>query len=258
MADRGTAHLLRVRFHLGGASRDGRSLSAGAMFGQRKDQTLAAILSLFVPGLGQVYNGRLGRGIVVLGLTVIGLMMLVLPGLCVWGIGVWDSHRLSRDMNLGNLPYAPTPKAKMAAFVALPILLVLILISIIPPPAPPPPPADCANAQIVPYDDLFRYNEDHVNQTIQFRGKIEQVSKNPFSDDEYVFRVATKESEYLGYSGDVIWVNYEGDRYLEGDVIAVCGVVRGVKEYMGVLGNSVMIPEVDAAKVKLIRKSGGS
>lgn len=245
-------------FHLGGTGLDGRALSTNQGRFQRKDQTLAAILSLVVPGLGQVYNGRLGRGIVVMGLTAIGLVMLVLPGLCVWGIGVWDSHRMARDMNLGNLPYAPTPKAKMAAFVALPLLLVLIVASLIPPPPPPLTPVDFDNVLEVPYDDLFRYNQNYVTKTVGFHGKIEQISKNPFSDNEYVFRVSTRESEYIGYSGDVIWVNYQGDRYLEGDVIGVVGVVRGLKEYTAIFGNSVMIPEVDAAEVTLISKSGST
>ena len=56
----------------------------------------------------------------------------------------------------------------------------------------------------------------------------------------------------------MIWVNYKGSRYLEGEVIEVCGVVRGLKEYAAVFGNSVMIPEIDAAKVTLISKSGSN
>jgi hypothetical protein len=79
-----------------------------------------------VPGFGQVYNGRFGRGCVILGGTALGLLLMVLPGLCVWGIGAWDSYRIARDMNLGNVPYAPAPKVKMAAFIVLPFLLVLL------------------------------------------------------------------------------------------------------------------------------------
>lgn len=243
-------------YHLGGASRNGHVLSAGSGHLQRKDQTIAAVLSLLVPGLGQVYNGRLGRGCLVFGGTAIGLLLLIIPGLCVWGFGVWDGYRMARDMNLGNLPYATTPKGKMAAFVVVPLLIVFLIVS--QPPVKPIAPPDFTNALTVPYDDLFRYNEEYVNQTVLFRGKIEQISKNPFAEDEYVFRVSTKESQYFSYADDVIWVNYKGPRYLEGDVIEVCGVVRGLKEYTAIFWNSVTVPEVDAAKVAIIRKSGNS
>ena len=163
---------------------------------------------------------------------------------------------MARDMNLGNLPYATTPKGKMAAFVVVPLLIVFLIVS--QPPVKPIAPPDFTNALTVPYDDLFRYNEEYVNQTVLFRGKIEQISKNPFAEDEYVFRVSTKESQYFSYADDVIWVNYKGPRYLEGDVIEVCGVVRGLKEYTAIFWNSVTVPEVDAAKVAIIRKSGNS
>jgi ABC-type thiamin/hydroxymethylpyrimidine transport system permease subunit len=176
----------------------------------------------------------------------------------IWLFGIWDGYRMARDMNIGNLPYSPTPKAKMAAFVVLPLFLLILAASIIVHPPPVIAPADCVNALTVPYDDLFRYNERYVNKTVQFTGEIEQVSKIPFANDEYVFRVSTRENEYIGYSGEVIWVNYKGPRYLEGDVIGVCGVVRGLKEYTAILGNSVMIPEIDAARVTLVSKSGSN
>jgi TM2 domain-containing membrane protein YozV len=42
---------------------------------------IAAVLSLFIPGAGQIYKGRVGLGLLWLLGTVIGYMMLILPGI---------------------------------------------------------------------------------------------------------------------------------------------------------------------------------
>jgi TM2 domain-containing membrane protein YozV len=42
---------------------------------------VAAILSLFIPGVGQMYKGRIGEGILWLIFTPIGYIFLILPGL---------------------------------------------------------------------------------------------------------------------------------------------------------------------------------
>ena len=67
------------------------------------------------------------------------------------------------------------------------------------------------NAQNIAYDDLFRYNEKYIGNTVYFRGKIVQITPiSGGSGDEYGFRVATKESQYSGYSDDIIFVYTKG------------------------------------------------
>lgn len=100
----------------------------------------------------------------------------------------------------------------------------------------------------VPYDDLFRDNESYIGDIVYYRGEIIQVRE---SFGSYDWRVATGENQYLGYVGDVIWGNYAGPRYLEGDVIELCGVVKGLKTYTAVLGQQVTVPEVDVVWVTL-------
>lgn len=225
----------------------------------RKDPLLAAVLSFFVPGLGQVYNGRAGRGCIVLAGTIVGFLLLLVPGLCVWGYGIYDGYCSAKRTNLGDLPFRPAQPIHMAAFVAVPVLIVAAALfagggSV----EPPPPPSfnGCTNALTVPYDDLFRYNERYVGKTIYIRGMIDQAVENPIIKDNYVFRVSTKEDQYFDYMGDIVWVEYTGPRYLEGDVIGVCGQVTGLKEYTAVLGNPVTVPEIRAIQVDLLQKSG--
>lgn len=42
---------------------------------------VAAVLSLFIPGAGQMYKGHIGRGLFWLIITVIGYCCLIIPGL---------------------------------------------------------------------------------------------------------------------------------------------------------------------------------
>lgn len=102
----------------------------------------------------------------------------------------------------------------------------------------------------MPYDQLFRENEKYVGKIVHIRGAIDQAVE---SGGNYVFRIATKENEYVGYTGDVVWVNYKGDRYIEQDVLDIWGRVVGLKKYQGVLGNEVTIPEINSLHAELIR-----
>lgn len=101
----------------------------------------------------------------------------------------------------------------------------------------------------VTYDNLFRNNESYVGDVVYFHGKIIQVQEQLFGG--YVWRVATKQSAYIGYMGDILWVNYDGPRFLEGDIIDLCGKVKGLKTYSSIFGKQVTIPEIDALGVSL-------
>lgn len=112
-----------------------------------------------------------------------------------------------------------------------------------------------ANAEIfvaieVPYDELFRYNESYVGDLIHVRGEIIQVVEKLFGG--YTWRVATSESEFFGYIGDIVWVNYSGSRFLEGDIVDLCGEVKGLRTYTAIFGQQVTIPEIDALHVELV------
>ena len=42
-----------------------------------------AILSFFIPGLGQLIKGQVGKGIVIFFFTMIGYMFLIIPGVII-------------------------------------------------------------------------------------------------------------------------------------------------------------------------------
>lgn len=65
---------------------------------QKWSPGIAAVLSLFIPGAGQMYKGQVGNGLVWLVCTVLGYMFFVLPGLilhvcCIVGAASGDPSK---------------------------------------------------------------------------------------------------------------------------------------------------------------------
>lgn len=69
-----------------------------------KNPTTATILSFFVMGLGQIYNGQIGKGIIFIILYAISwLLMFVLIGFIttpiLWIWGMIDANRSAKKIN---------------------------------------------------------------------------------------------------------------------------------------------------------------
>ncbi|MDH7578179.1 MAG: hypothetical protein QHH75_10265 [Bacillota bacterium] len=72
-----------------------------------KNPGLAAILSFFIVGLGQIYNGQIGKGIALMVAAVIsGLLCTILIGFIllpvVWIYGIWDAYKTAERINRGG------------------------------------------------------------------------------------------------------------------------------------------------------------
>ncbi|MHA2271788.1 MAG: zinc-ribbon domain-containing protein [Candidatus Hodarchaeales archaeon] len=63
----------------------------------RKDGALAAILSLIIPGVGQMYCGRMGRGIAIFFLT--GCLIWFIIGIIPWIWGIFDANDSAKKYN---------------------------------------------------------------------------------------------------------------------------------------------------------------
>lgn len=59
--------------------------------GRKSSGGVAAVLSLFLPGAGQVYNGEFGKGLGIFVLTVLGYTLLF-PGLLMHFVAVSDAY----------------------------------------------------------------------------------------------------------------------------------------------------------------------
>lgn len=73
-----------------------------------KNAGLAAVLSFFFTGLGQIYNGQIGKGIlfIIIQIINIGLMFLVIGFITypiVWIWGMFDAYRTAEKINAATV-----------------------------------------------------------------------------------------------------------------------------------------------------------
>lgn len=57
---------------------------------------IAAVLSFFVPGLGQLYSGRLGAGALWLLATGLAYWVVLIPGFLVHALCIWSAYHSAR------------------------------------------------------------------------------------------------------------------------------------------------------------------
>lgn len=65
---------------------------------ERKSSGIAVVLSFFIPGLGQIYNGEIGKGILFILLSfILFLLMFLLIGiplyLIFWVYNMYDAYK---------------------------------------------------------------------------------------------------------------------------------------------------------------------
>lgn len=98
---------------------------------EEKSSVLAAVCSLFVPGFGQVYDGKMARGFAILIGTVIGLICLIVPGVIIWLFGVYDAYSLAKKMNNKEIPFLPTKTAHLIIYIVLVVIITVIVFAIL-------------------------------------------------------------------------------------------------------------------------------
>jgi TM2 domain-containing membrane protein YozV len=104
----------------------------GPMSGQGpKSPALAAIASFLFSGLGQVYNGNLGKGLLIFFGTIIGYMIFVIPGLIVLVYGIYDAYTTAKKMNEGQIPFVPYQTMHIIAFIAIGIIVGIIFFMVL-------------------------------------------------------------------------------------------------------------------------------
>jgi TM2 domain-containing membrane protein YozV len=77
---------------------------APAYLQDRKNPGVAAVLSFFWTGLGQIYNGQILKGIVLILVQAVNfLLIFVFIGLITfplfWAIGIWDAYKTAESYN---------------------------------------------------------------------------------------------------------------------------------------------------------------
>ncbi len=101
-----------------------------AMPEQKKNPVIAALCSFFIPGLGQVYNGEVGKGFAILIGTLIGAVFLLIPGIIVWIIGIYDAYKTAGTINSGKKPCRSTSTTGMILFGVFAVFLIFVFVLI--------------------------------------------------------------------------------------------------------------------------------
>ena len=73
-----------------------------------KNEGFAAVLSFFITGAGQIYNGQLMKGVLLFVFQLFNLLLsiLVIPMIfliVVWIYGIWDAYSTAKKINTSIL-----------------------------------------------------------------------------------------------------------------------------------------------------------
>lgn len=76
---------------------------------QKKNPGVAAIASFFFSGLGQIYNGEIGKGFLLIGIQIVNmLLMALIIGFITfpltWAYGVYDAYKTAEKINKMGSP----------------------------------------------------------------------------------------------------------------------------------------------------------
>lgn len=87
---------------------------AGVVVPNKKEPLLSLVLSLLLPGLGQIYNRQIKKGIILLVITVASVVLIIMTmwiliGFCfmivpvvLWLFGMYDAYTEARNINKGK------------------------------------------------------------------------------------------------------------------------------------------------------------
>ncbi len=90
--------LERIKEHARGKPESGKLLVYDTY---KKSEAVALLLSFLLPGLGQIYLGRIFRGLAFLfGTIAVGLLTFGLGGFLIWIWNIIDAYNLAKKHNL--------------------------------------------------------------------------------------------------------------------------------------------------------------
>jgi TM2 domain-containing membrane protein YozV len=96
-----------------------------------KSPGIAALLSLILIGLGQVYNGDFTRGALFLIGTLVGLLFFFIPGVIVWIYQIFDAYSTAKKMNTGEIPFKEANSTHIILYILLSIVAIFIFFIIL-------------------------------------------------------------------------------------------------------------------------------
>ncbi len=135
--------------------KDCLALKAGGEKKEARSPALAAILSFIIAGLGQIYNGQIGKGILIFFTS-----WLVIP----WVIGIVDAYKIAVKINKGEILVKSRPGCLVAAIIGLVVFIIgiatVVLLAAIAIP-------NLLRARLNAYENLARVKVDNIALAIK-------------------------------------------------------------------------------------------
>ena len=123
----------------------------------------------------------------------------------------------------------------------------------IPTPSPTPTFEELkADSELVPYNNLFRNNEEHIGKRVWYQAQVVQVIEK--GRDKYELRVDVTRGDY--FWENTVFLFYSGSRLLEEDIIEFVGIVEELVTYEAIFGNDVTIPAIRVIDSRLVAEAG--
>ncbi len=99
------------------------------------------------------------------------------------------------------------------------------------------------SAEEIPYDDLFRYAEDHKGKRVYYQGIVIQTLQR---DDDAQLRVNVTTPHTALFDLNLVFLHYNDPpvRVLEGDQVEFVGRMNGTITYESIMGAEITIPEL--------------
>jgi len=94
---------------------------------EKKNPVMAAVVSVFFAGLGQIYNGQNLKGFLIFFGTLFGTALLVAPGLAIWAFGIYDAFVTAKRMKYGKIPYEPANLLFVLLYFVIFVVAVAVL-----------------------------------------------------------------------------------------------------------------------------------
>ena len=95
-----------------------------------KNPAIAVILTAFLPGLGQIYNGdSLKKGAFLFIFFTLGILLFIIPGIVIWIISIYDAYLKAKKINCGESRYIQTDNRNIALFIIIVIMVCVCMIA---------------------------------------------------------------------------------------------------------------------------------
>lgn len=101
------------------------------------------------------------------------------------------------------------------------------------------------------YDDIMRNTEKYEGEVILFDGEITSVNVHDSNKNRYSLQVKVQCDDWPDiYDCDYIFVDYTGNRLLDGDIVEVYGQVLRIYDYRTISGSAAAAPLVKSLDTK--------